>query len=252
MLNLVIIEDGKTAVNNLINNIHAVADDVRIVAMLSTVQDSINYLNSNAIVDLILSDVQLGDGLSFDIFRQCENKTPVIFITGYDQFMLHAFETNGIDYILKPVSRDELRKAFIKYRSLEKHFAMVHRQEHLADYRNSHKRKRILVKNGVENIPVRLEDIVLFYTENKTAYVIDKQCQKYLVDDNLSELSQWLDSSIFFRVNRQYIININFIKSFKPFERVKLVIELCIPELEHRIVVSQETAPQFRTWVSGA
>jgi DNA-binding LytR/AlgR family response regulator len=240
MLNLLIIEEKKPALSNLVSDIQAVAGDVRVVAALSTVQESIAYLNSHAAVNLIVSEVQLGDGLSFEIFRQCENKTPVIFITRHDKFGLDTVETNCIDYLVKPVCPDKLRKAFIKYRMLEEHFTMLPRQQ----------RKWLLVKKGLENIPLRLEDIVLFYTENKIAYVIDKQCRQYLVDDNLSELSQWLDTSMFFRVNRQYIININFIKNFKPFERVKLVIELCIPSLEHLIVVSQESAPQFRNWIS--
>jgi DNA-binding LytR/AlgR family response regulator len=108
----------------------------------------------------------------------------------------------------------------------------------------------LLVKKGLENISLLLEDVVLFFTENKIVYVIDKTGRKYLIDKNLSDLEVELDNKTFFRVNRQYIININYIRSFKAYERVKLQIELTVTDLNYFIVVSQETAPLFRKWIS--
>ena len=104
----------------------------------------------------------------------------------------------------------------------------------------------------MENISLRMEDIVIFYTENKIVYVIDRSGKKYLCDKNLAELEQSLDENIFFRANRQYIININFIKGFKSYEKVKLQVDLTLPELNHCIIVSQETAPLFREWMYNA
>jgi len=115
----------------------------------------------------------------------------------------------------------------------------------------SHQKKtRLLVKKGLENISLLLEDIVLFFTENKIVYVIDKTGRKYLVDKNLSDMEADLDNKIFFRVNRQYIINLHYIRSFKAYERVKLQVELTVTDLNYFIVVSQETAPLFRKWIS--
>jgi len=112
------------------------------------------------------------------------------------------------------------------------------------------KRKtRLLVQKGLENILLKLEDIVLFYTENKVVYVIDRFEKKYLTDSNLLELEEELDSLIFFRANRQYIININFIRSFRAYEKVKIKVDLSLSELNHCIIVSQETAPHFRKWI---
>jgi DNA-binding LytR/AlgR family response regulator len=216
------------------------------------VRESIEFLATNPPADLIFSDVQLGDGLSFEIFNQSGNRTPVIFITGYDEFMLNAFEYNGIDYLLKPVDKEGLRKALVKYRMLEKHFAAHHSMNNLLQYIGNHKKKRLVVKKGLENISLRLEDVVLFYTENKIVYVIDRSGKKYLADKNLGELEESLDENIFFRANRQYIININFIKGFKSYEKVKLQVDLTMPELNHCIIVSQETAPQFREWMYNA
>ena len=115
------------------------------------------------------------------------------------------------------------------------------------------KRKtRLLVQKGLENILLKLEDIVLFYTENKVVYVVDRFEKKYLTDSKLLELERDLDALIFFRANRQYIININFIKSFRSYEKVKIKVDIKPPELNHCIIVSQETAPHFRKWISEA
>lgn len=112
------------------------------------------------------------------------------------------------------------------------------------------KRKtRLLVQKGLENILLKLEDIVLFYTENKIVYVVDRFEKKYLTDSNLLELEEELDPVVFFRANRQYIINLNFIKSFRAYEKVKIKVDLNLSELNHCIIVSQETAPHFRRWI---
>ncbi|HET6995975.1 MAG TPA: LytTR family DNA-binding domain-containing protein [Chitinophagaceae bacterium] len=252
MIKAIIIEDEKPALEDLIDTLGAIADDIQVVATLGSVKESIDYLSQQPAADLILSDVQLGDGLSFEIFNQSGIRIPVIFITGYDEFMLNAFEYNGIDYLLKPVEKESLSKALKKYRMLEKHFTDHHSIANLLQYLGNHKRKRIIVKKGMENISLRLEDVVLFYTENKVVYVIDRWGKKYLADKNLSEMEEELDSSVFFRANRQYIININFVRGFKSYEKVKLMVDLTLPELNHCIIVSQEMAPQFREWMHNA
>lgn len=252
MINAIIIEDERPAMESLISSLNAIADDIQVTARLSSVKDSIEYLSQQPAADLIFSDVQLGDGLSFEIFNQTGIRIPVIFITGYDEFMLNAFEYNGIDYLLKPVDKESLQKALNKYRMLEKHFTNHTSITNLLQYIGNHKKKRILVKKGMENISLRLEDVVLFYTENKIVYVIDRWSKKYLADKNLSELEEELDASTFFRANRQYIININYVRGFKSYEKVKLMVDLTIPDINHAIIVSQETAPQFREWMHNA
>ena len=251
MLNTIIIEDEKNARQSLISALSRVDPEVHVVAGLSGVQESINYFSTAPTADLIFCDVQLEDGLSFEIFTKAEIRTPVIFITGYDQFVMNAFEYNGIDYLLKPVCDEELRKAIIKYRRLERHFSNQPSINNLVQYVNR-KRTRLIVKKGLENISLRLDDIVLFYTESKMVYVVDKFSKKYIVDRNLGELEEELDDAIFFRANRQYIININFIKGFKSYEKVKLQLDLVNPELNYNIIISQETAPAFRKWMHEA
>lgn len=250
MLNTIIIEDERPAMETLVKKLSEVSTDVRIKAKLSTVKESIEYLTKEADADLIFSDVQLSDGLSFDIFSQTGVQIPVIFITGYDEFMMMAFENNGIDYLLKPVEKEDLDKALTKYKMLQKHFSLNNTPiENLVKFINGRKKNRLVVRKGMENIALRLEDIVLFYTENKIVYVIDKFAKKYLADKNLGDLEEELDDDLFFRANRQYIININYVKGFKSYEKVKLQVDLTIPEINHCIIISQETAPAFRKWM---
>lgn len=250
MLNTIIIEDEKPAMETLVKKLSEVSPDVKVKAKLSTVKESIEYLTNEADADLIFSDVQLSDGLSFDIFSQTGVQIPVIFITGYDEFMMMAFENNGIDYLLKPVEKDDLDKALMKYRMLQKHFSNNKAPiENLVKFINGRKKSRFVVRKGMENIALRLEDIALFYTENKIVYVIDRFAKKYLADRNLSDLEEELDADVFFRANRQYIININYVKGFKSYEKVKLQVDLTIPEINHCIIISQENAPAFRKWM---
>lgn len=255
MLNAIIIEDEKPAMEVLVKMLSQVSTEVHVKARLDSVKESIEYITCNPDADIIFSDVQLSDGLSFDIFSQTGVQIPVIFITGYDHYIMMAFENNGIDYLMKPVNKTDLDKALLKYNKLQTHFSHTVANapvSNLEKFINGRKKTRLLVKKGLENIAVRLEDIALIYTQNKLVYVIDRYSKKYVSDKTLTELEEELDKTVFFRVNRQYIVNINYVRSFKPHEKVKLLIDITVPEINHSIVISQETAPAFRKWMHDA
>lgn len=255
MIKAVIIEDEKNASDYLSDMLKEVEPGIVIESVIQTVENGVKYFSGNGKVDIIFSDVQLSDGLSFAIFAAVKSTAPVVFITGYDRFMMDAFENNGIDYLLKPICKDDLQKALRKYKSLERHFAADKEDgafHQLMHYVTTRKRSRILLRKGIENMTMQLHDIVLFYTENKVSYAIDRNGRKYMVDKNLSDLEVELDDKTFFRANRQYILNIDYIKSFKPYERVKLWVDLTVPDIDHSIIVSQETAPYFRKWMLDA
>ena len=245
MIRTLIIEDEKLIAQQFEALLQKASADTEIIGSFSTVRETVAYLSGYEAPDLIFSDVQLADGLSFDIFNQVSIKSPVVFVTGYDQFMMNAFEHNGIDYLLKPVDEKDLCKMLAKYRSLENHFSYHAFVRSFADRQIAYACKKRHGKHFTET-----EEIVIIYTENKLVYVIDKDGRKYIIDKNLSDLEDELDRAVFFRVNRQYIVNIAFIKSFKAYEKVKLQVDLSMPELNHRIIVSQETAPFFRRWIS--
>lgn len=253
MLNTIIIEDERPSRENLLQTLSRISADVNLIASITSVQEGISFMSQLPQADIIFSDVQLPDGLSFEIFRHCTVYSPVIFVTAYDEFMMNAFECNGIDYLLKPVDEKELTHALQKYKMLQNHFA--NKSNDLNKFINpfiATKKTRLVVKRGIECIALPFDDIVLFFTENKIVYVIDKSGKKYLSDKNLCDLEIELDKNRFFRANRQYIVNINYIKSFKPYEKVKLKIDLATTDINHAIIVSQETAPAFRKWVYDA
>lgn len=247
MIKAIIIEDERIIANELKNILGKVSPETAVLGSFATVKDSTDYLLNNEAPDLIFSDVQLPDGVSFEIFSKTHSVSPVIFITAYDQFIVNAFEHNGIDYLLKPVDENDLVRALNKYRSLEKHFTSY---RPFVNAFSQQWRSRLMVKKGIENISLRTENIVIIYTEDKLVFVIDKEGKKYRTDKTLSELENELDRSVFFRANRQYIVNIAYIKSYKTYEKVKLQVDLLTPVLNHHIVVSQEMAPVFRKWIS--
>ena len=251
MTRTIIIEDEKPACQYLVSRLQQIAPDFAIVATLSSVEQSVEYLiKHGANTDLIFSDVQLTDGLSFSIFSQLAIDLPIIFITGYDTFMMNAFHSNGIDYLLKPVNDEDLLHAVEKYKMLEKHFTTGSAlMSNMMQYAKPKKKSRIVVRRGVEHVFLLLDDVVLFYTENKIVFVLDKDGRKYMVDKNLGELEAELDGETFFRVNRQYILNINYVKSYKPYDRVKLQVDLHVQHPNHNIIISQETAPLFKKWI---
>lgn len=239
------------AQKKLLSTLQEACPEVEVKAVLSTVKDGIEYFKTLPLVDIIFSDVQLPDGLSFEIFSETQIKIPVIFTTGYDKFMLSAFEFNGIDYLLKPIENEDLRKALLKYKMLEKHFDYQNNSlKNLLHFFGTKNKKRIIVKKGIENISILLENVVIFYSENKLVYIIDNNNKKFITDKTLIDLEAELDNSIFFRANRQYIINLNFVKSYKSYEKVKIQVDLSISESNHFIIVSQIAAPLFRKWIS--
>jgi DNA-binding LytR/AlgR family response regulator len=249
MLNAVIIdEDGYTS-NQFINTLFSVEEDVKLLARLSSVQESLIYFSRLHFGDIIFCEVELADGLAFEIFDKVSLSIPVIFVNATDQHMTRSFAYNAIDYLLKPVHEYDLQKALLKYHKLKEHFTHHPPITEVQYNYSKPKKTRLIARKGMENISLRLEDIVLFYTENKIVYIIDQNGKKYMADRPLAQIHEELDPGLFYRANRQYIINVNFIRGFKAHDKVKLLVELTPPDIHHNIIVSQEKAPEFRQWI---
>lgn len=250
-MKVLIIEDEKPAYENLIATLQQADDTVEILARLGSVAESIAWLKEYPSPDLIFMDIHLSDGLSFSILKTAPINSPVVFTTAYDQYLLQAFEYNSIDYLLKPINTDKLQNAIRKYTALKSHF--VNNVPQLMDYFKTQDktRSRILVRKGQEFQTVRTEEIVYFFTEHKLVFLVDKENKKYLAEKtNLTELEEELDRKSFYRANRKYIINVNFIKNFKPFDKSKLSVELQVPARDE-IIVSQENTSSFKRWING-
>ena len=252
MISVVIIEDDLITSDLLVSMLQETHKDVEIKAVIRSVQEGVNYFKSYGEIDLIFSDIQLTDGLSFSIFEKVKITCPIIFISSYDQYLINAFEYSGIDYIIKPFTKENLLQALKKYNTLKQHFSTNNPLKIFLNEYGVDKKTRIIVKKGASYVSLLLSDVVLFYTENLVVYVLDSKGIKYLIDKSLNLLENELDKRKFFRVNRQYILNINYIQAYKNYERVKLLISLTLKETDHLIIVGQEKAKLFRQWMSEA
>ncbi|MGI8952407.1 MAG: LytR/AlgR family response regulator transcription factor [Chitinophagaceae bacterium] len=249
-MKIVIIEDEKPAVENLILELKQVDFTINVLATLSSVSESVEWFIKNKQPDIIFMDIQLTDGLSFEIFNRCTITCPVIFVSAYDKYLIDAFKYNSIDYLLKPINNADLIKALEKYKNLQNHFSKNYGS--FLDYLTSQEKKksRILVKKGIEFQMIKMEDVAYFFTEHKLTFLVDKDNKKFLTEkNNLAELEDELNRKYFYRANRKYIINANFIKRFKPLERSKIIVELTLP-LNEEIIISQENASVFKKWIN--
>jgi DNA-binding LytR/AlgR family response regulator len=255
-MKVLIVEDEKPAYENMVEELQAIDETISIMANCNSVDACVRWLNKNPQPDLILMDIQLSDGLSFNIFKSCTITCPVIFTTAYDKYLTQAFEYSSIDYLLKPISQDKLKNAIKKYKALRDHFVnsrelFANNHSSLSEFFNNHdkKKSRILVKRGMEFQTVRVEDVCYFFTEHKLVFLVDKENRKYMAEkSNLSDLEEELDRNVFYRANRKYIINANFVKRFKPLERSKISVELILP-VNEEIIISQENSASFKKWI---
>ncbi len=252
MLKVVIIEDEQAAIENLLFSLNNTGLQYNIAGILKSVEESISWFNERMTeIDLIFMDIQLTDGLSFNIFKSVNIYTPVIFTTDYDKYVQTSLEYNGIDYLIKPIFQDKLQQSLTKFNNLKTHFTTnyLHSSHNHNGESNAVLKDRIIVKKGVEFQSIKAEDAAYFYTEHKLVFLVDKEGKKYMAHaSNLTDLMLQLNKKIFYRANRKYIININFIKKYKPFDRVKVEVELSVPSAEP-VVISQENSSSFKNWI---
>src|SRR5450432_1638789 len=251
MIKAIIIEDERPAAASLLNKITQVDSSILVEATLSTIEESIWWLSSHSLPELIFLDIHLSDGLSFNIFKEIKITTPVIFTTTYDKYLLEAFELNSIDYLLKPIEIQGLYDALEKFRNTKSYYSEnIYSLIERVNPGSNHVKYRLIARRGMDHVPLKLEDIALFYTENRLTFLIDRHGKKYITDSILSALEQELDKSKFYRANRQYIINIDFIKGYKTAEKVKISVEMAIDAIKNPVMISQDSAADFREWIT--
>lgn len=252
-MNIVIIEDEEQAAKKLIRMIRELLPDTFIHGPLESVKDSVNWLNANPEPDLIFMDIHLADGLSFDIFTKVEVSVPILFTTAYDQYALRAFKVNSVDYLLKPISTDELNLALKKF---DNHFSGRQKtknentEQYVAlksDYENKYK-QRFVTRVGDRIVAIQTDDIAYGYSENKATYLKSFEGKSYLVDYSLEELEELLDPNIFFRINRQYIARFKAINKILAYSNSRLKIELLNSD-DDNIVLSREKTALFKAWI---
>jgi DNA-binding LytR/AlgR family response regulator len=248
MINILIIEDEKTASDNLVRMLRLTKEPMNILAVIDSVEESVCWLKTNHPPDLIFMDIQLKDGNSFSIFENIKVLSPIVFTTAYDNYLLNAFEQNSIEFLLKPIEESAIHHTICKYKNLKEHF--LHKYEEvLSKLTDKTKKTRLIAKKGIEYQTILLEDIAYFFSEHKITFVVTKMEKKFMLDQNLKELEEELDPKTFYRANRKYIVNVDCIRGYKPYDKVKLLLEINTP-VNEEIVISQENAPSFKKWIS--
>lgn len=246
-----IIEDEIPAANRLGKLLQQLNDDIDIVHKADSIESAVKIFNSAPAVDLVFMDIQLADGLSFDIFEQVKIKTPVIFTTAFDQYTLKAFKVNSIDYLLKPIDEKELEKALDKYYDLHPKAAVdfsdkmmkLMQEMNLVKYK-----ERLLIKRGQQLSYLKTENTAYCFADGKLCYAVDFNGSKYLLENNLGQLEEQLQPDSFYRINRHLLVNIEAVKKVHTWLGGRLKLEIT-PSTTAETVVSRERVNGFKEWL---
>ena len=250
----VIIEDEKIAADLLKNLIYQLDEDIEVITTLQTVEDSIEWLSNNQHPDILFVDIHLADGSSFSIFEKIEVKCPIVFTTAYDEYALKAFEVNSIDYLLKPINKDDLQRALNKYKNLKgeerdlDYKKFVSRFLVEAEKVNNYK-EYFLVPERDKLVPLAAKDIAYVYIDLKLIKAVTFSGKIYYLNQNLDEMMSQLNPKMFFRANRQYIVAHEAIKDVSIWFGNKISLNLTAPT-EEKIIVSKARVSEFKNWYS--
>jgi len=255
ILHVLIVEDETPAAEKLERYLKKYSASIRIEGVVGSVKEGVEWLRENqSKIDLIFMDIQLTDGVSFEIFKQIKIQKPVIFITAYNEFALDAFKVNGIDYLLKPVTFNDLSNSL---KNLEALSAQLRWSDTKADkisvYNHSPAKvykSRFMVKLGDHIRSITSEQISLFFADGRDVYLVTDQGRKFIIDYTLENVEEIVDPRHFFRVNRSYVVHINAIQDVVVYSNSRLKITVSI-KWEGEIIVSREKVNEFKEWFDG-
>jgi len=250
-MNIIIIEDEIKAAKSLANLIIKLRPTAKIVAKLQSIEGAVDYLLENMSPDLIFMDIQLSDGLSFEIFKTVDIKCPVIFCTAYGEYAMDAIKANGIDYLLKPFSQEDLQAAFEKVDGLKNFFQQnshVDLERLLSNIGLNEGKKSFLVFKKNKYTTVKTEQIAFLYIRNDSTSIMTFQQEEYTIDQPLDQIQSLLSTQQFFRLNRQYLINFSAIKEVEHYFGRKLFVKLVIPS-PVQLLIGKEKTSTFLSWL---
>lgn len=249
-MNILVIENEKPAAEKLIRSLNRIDRSIMILGVIETVEEAINRLQESPLPDLILMDIQLDDGLCFEIFETINVEIPIIFTTAYDEYTLKAFKVNSVDYLLKPVDEKLLKSALEKFKKLYADKDPFKRdfKQLLYEFRNQYK-SRFLIKIGDKYRSVPAREICYFHIIERGVFLNDYQGKDYGIDNSLDQLQGMLDPHKFFRINRECIINIEAITLMHSYSSSRLQLTLKDREKSELFVVSREKVSDFKKWI---
>jgi DNA-binding LytR/AlgR family response regulator len=246
-----IVEDEAPAAHRLQKLILDLYPDTTVLGRADSIESAVRFLSHPPAIDLVFMDIQLADGLSFDIFNQVALTVPVIFTTAFDQYTLKAFKVNSIDYLLKPIDETELKAA------IEKHLQLAGRQQLppnlvslLADFNKPKYRERLMIKKGSQYLSLKTAAIAYCFADGKLCFAVDGSGNKYVLEDTLSDLEEQLNPSAFYRINRHMIVQIDAIRKVHTWIGSRLKLEIS-PETPIDTVVSRDKVTAFKDWLNG-
>jgi two-component system, LytTR family, response regulator len=252
-MRVLIVEDEQPAAERMMDLLQQYDASIEIMKVLDSVKDVVSRLQTESRPDLIFMDIQLADGLCFDLFSQVKVETPVVFTTAYEEYAIRAFKVNSVDYLLKPIDFSELKAAIEKYQRLYREETgipalkdeIIHNVRQMLEkpYKN-----RFVIKVGEHLRSVHTEDIDYFFSMEKTTNLCTRDGKIYIVDYSLDHLGEMLDPGLFFRVNRQHIIHRNALSDIVVYSKNRLKIKLVTPGLDP-LIVSRDKVAGFKSWL---
>lgn len=251
-MNVLIFEDEKLASERLIELLKELRPSMEVVGSVKSVEAAVLWLENNDQPDLIISDIQLLDGTSFEIFSQVQVTCPVIFTTAYDQYAIKAFEVNSVDYLLKPIGQNKLEAALVKFEAKVSSGTSagfdIEQIRSLLGSSTPEYKSRFLVKVGQRIRAIPIEKVAYFFSRDKLTYIVTFENQKYPIDQTLEELEGLINPKDFFRVNRKFVVHFNSVADIHPYFKGRVKLGLS-PQIEEEIVVSSEKTPVFKRWL---
>lgn len=257
-MKVLIIEDEDLAVRKLQKTLQSVDSGAEVVGITDSIRSSVKWLQDNQAPDLILMDIELADGQSFEIFDKVEVNSTVIFTTSYDEYALKAFKVNSVDYLLKPVQKEDLEAALEKFKKMKQLLGSVEGQGNLnvdslvkeLQQRLQPKefRKRFLVKQGQKLVSVEVDDIAYFYSDGRVNFFKTSDNRKFIVDYTMDELESMLDPDRYFRISRSFYVSIESVDQIHDYFGNRLLLNLQ-PVVDKEAIVSREKVSDFKKWM---
>jgi two-component system, LytTR family, response regulator LytT len=251
-MKILILEDEPLAAKRIERLVNTVVPDAQILDKIESVRGAVRWFESNPQPDLILMDIQLADGLSFEIFQQATVTAPIIFTTAYDEYAIKAFKVNSVDYLLKPIEQDELEAAFEKFKNLRTATTTDQIGKVLETFLNQNQKtewkSRFLLKAANRFDVVEVADVAYLFAEDKVVFLVTESGKKYIIDETLDEVEQKLNPKYFFRLNRKYLSQLATIERMEPHFNGRIKINLSGRD-DNEIYVSREKADAFKNWL---
>jgi DNA-binding LytR/AlgR family response regulator len=252
-MEILIIEDEQLGAEKLMRLLTSIDSSIQVVGNTRSIKSSVEWLLQHRHPDIILMDIELTDGQSFEIFNHVTIKSMVIFTTSYDEYALQAFKVNSVDYLLKPIKREELKNALDKYQQWQQKFTSTSLSiEHLVNelklQQSKTWRSRFLVKQGQKLVSVEICDIAYFYADGRLSYFVTRDKQKHVLDYTIEELEEMLDPQQFYRANRAFLIHVKSVSQIHNYFNGKLKLELK-PAIDKEVMISREKAMEFKEWM---